>query len=137
MAKQIKAYVEIEPYVEVTQGRGSDPSDVLASVLVDDEFGDALVQLAQTATGTAVPARVVSGPRGCGKSTLLTTLAVLAGHAELRPRAPAGMRGATTYLSGARLVPIVLDPTEAFDGDDFEVALADAVATASAPASAA
>lgn len=137
MAKQIKAYVEVEPYVEVTQGRGSDPADVLASVLVDEEFGDALVQLAQSATGAGMAARVVSGPRGCGKTTLLATLSVLAGHAELWSRAPSGMRNATSYFSGARVVPVSLDPNEAFDGDDFDAALADAVATATAPAAAA
>ena len=137
MAKQIKAYVEVEPYVEVVQGRGSDPAALLASTLVVDDFGDALARLAEAATGAGTPTRILSGPHGTGKSTLLTVLYALAGFPDLRSRSqPQGIRTATSYFSGVRLVPIFVDPTES-NAASFDAAVAEAVAAASAPASAA
>src|SRR4051812_25182927 len=113
MAKQIKAYVEVEPYVEVVQGRGSDPATQLASTLVVDDFGDVLARLAEAATGAGSSARVLSGPHGAGKSTLLTVLYALAGFPDLRARAQKQLiRTAASYFAGARLVPIFVDPSE-------------------------
>ncbi len=137
MAKQIKAYVEVEPYVEITQGRGSDPATLLSSVLVVDDFGDALAHLAEAATGSTGPSRVLSGPHGCGKSTLLALLHALAGFPDLRSRSQQQpIRTASSYLSGSRLVPIYVDPNES-NAATFEAALADGFSAASAPASAA
>ncbi len=137
MAKQIKAYVEVEPYVEVNQGKGGDPAELLATVLAVDDFGDALAHLAEAATGAGAPARILSGPHGCGKSTLLSLLNALSGFPDLRSRAqqPA-VRTASSYMSGSRLVPVVVDPHE-LNTSDFQTSLVESLRSASAPASAA
>jgi hypothetical protein len=137
MAKQIKAYVEVEPYVEVVKGRGSDPAALLASTLVVDDFGDALARLAEAATGAGTPTRILSGPHGTGKSTLLTVLYTLAGFPEQRSRSQQqAMRTASSYFSGTRVVPVFVDPAES-NAASFDAAVAEAVVEASAPASAA
>lgn len=113
MAKQIKAYVDVEAYVEVSQGRGGDPAALLSSVLVVDAFGDALARLAEAASGASLPARILSGPHGVGKSTALTLLHTLAAAPGQRPRATSPhVRTAASYLSGVQVVPIFVDPHE-------------------------
>lgn len=86
MAKQIKAYVEVEAYVELSWGRGSDPAALLSSVLVGEAFGEALGHLAESASGSAAPARIVSGPSSAGKSTALAVLHALAANPQTRSR---------------------------------------------------
>lgn len=130
MAKQIKAYVEVEPYVDVIQGRGSDPATVLSSALFVDESGDALAHLAEAATGQTAPARILSGPHGCGKSTLLSVLYALTGSPEHRSRSQqAQIRTAGTIMSGTRFVPVFVDPQESASAS-FDDALRDAFMSA-------
>src|SRR5438128_309009 len=106
MAKQIKAYVEVETYIDVSQGRSADPTSLLSSLLVTDEFGDALTHLVEAATGAGAPARILSGPHGVGKSTALSVLFALAVRPELgtRSRIPQ-IRSTSNYLSSGRFVP--------------------------------
>jgi hypothetical protein len=123
MAKQIKAYVEVETYVEVSQGPGADSSSLISSLLVTDEFGDALTHLAEAAAGHTAPARILSGPHGVGKSTLLSTIYALARRPELPARSPISqLRSAANYLSGRRLLPVFVDPMDA-GVDTFDEAL--------------
>lgn len=137
MAKQIKAYVEVETYVELNQGRGADPTELVSAVLVVDEFGDAQTRLAETAAGLGPPAAILSGPHGVGKSTVLSTLFALACRPELGSRsAKPQLRNAASYLSGTRLVPVFVDLSEAGPAA-FDEALRAAVADATSLAAAA
>jgi hypothetical protein len=118
MAKQVKAYVEVETYVELSQGRSAYPSTLLSSALITDEFGTALTQLAESASGAGAPARIVSGPDGVGKSTVLTVVYVLASRPESGARSSSvEIRAASAALAGGRLVPVYVDASDA--GEDL------------------
>lgn len=131
MAKQVKAYVEIEPYADVVPGRESDAATVLASAQFVDELGDALEHLAEAVVGTSSPQRILSGPHGSGKSTLLTVLYALAGHPELRARSThQAVRTATSYFQGTHLIPVFVDPT-ASGAVEFDTALREGLRAAS------
>ena len=119
MAKQIKAYVEVEPYNEISPGRGSEPAALVGSVLVADDFGRALARLAETAVGTAAPARVLSGPHGVGKSTLLAVAHAIASEPATFNRSPhQDVRTASSMLSESRVIPVLIDPSDDAS-DDF------------------
>ena len=130
MAKQVKAFVEIEPYADVVPGRESDPATIVASAFFVDEQGDVLARLAEAIAGSS-PARVLAGPHGCGKSTQLTVLYALASQPALRGRSSdRAVRAAAGHMQDAHLVPVFVDPA-ASDAAEFDAALRDALAAAS------
>ncbi len=136
MAKQIKAYVDVDPYVQVSHGRAADPVALLSSVLAVDDFGFTLAHLAEAATGIAAPARILSGPHGAGKSTSLAVIHALAAHPDLRQRSQhQQIRGAASILAGTRLLPVFVDPSET-PVEDFEAALREGFSGASGLAAA-
>src|ERR1051325_1306336 len=103
MAKQIKSYVDVETYVELTQGRVADPTSLLSSLLVTDELGDVLTHLAEAAAGSGAPARILSGPHGVGKSAALSALYALVRRPELGARSKISqIRSTSNYFSTGR-----------------------------------
>jgi hypothetical protein len=113
MGKQVKAFVDVAPYADVSLGPSADPAAVLASTLVTEPFETAMVQLAESMAGSGAPARIVSGPHGVGKSAVLTYAYVLARYPDRRDRPVQPAIGmAVSYLSGARLLPVWVECSE-------------------------
>lgn len=113
MAKQIKAYVEVEAYVDVPHGRMADPKSLLSSVFVVDDYGNAMVRLAEATLGSGAPARILSGPHGVGKSTMLSILHALASYPDMRGRATSGQLATVAgYLGGNQVLSVFVDPFE-------------------------
>ncbi len=136
MAKQIKAYVEVDPYVEVGHGRSVDPAALLSAVLSVDDIGNTLAHLAEAATGVAAPARILSGPHGAGKSTSLAVINALAANPDLRSRSQHHqIRNAASVLAGTRLIPVFVDPAET-PSEDLDTALREGFAAATTIAAA-
>lgn len=136
MAKQIKAYVDVDPYVQVSHGRSADPASLLSSVLAVDDVGNTLAHLSEAATGIAAPARILSGPHGAGKSTSLAVIHALAANHDLRSRSQHHqIRSAASVLAGTKLIPVFVDPSET-PVEDFKAALREGFAAATTVAAA-
>ncbi|HQR38401.1 MAG TPA: DUF6079 family protein [Blastocatellia bacterium] len=113
MAKQIKAYVEVEPYDEISPGRGTEPAALAGSVLVAEDFGRALARLAESAVGATASARVLSGPHGVGKSTLLALIHAIASEPATFSRSPhQDVRSASGLFAELKVVPVFIDPSD-------------------------
>jgi hypothetical protein len=83
---QIKAYVDLSPYDEVTTFTGAEAERVVRSFIVTGEGGTLISQIIESlaAPRGAAAAQIISGKRGAGKSHLLAFLRALIGVNSLR-----------------------------------------------------
>jgi hypothetical protein len=85
---QIKSYVDLENYDEITTFSGTDPERLVKSWIVTEENGKLAAQCVNDLVGKggAAPSlQLISGKRGVGKSHLLAVLRSLLSVKALRP----------------------------------------------------
>jgi hypothetical protein len=123
---QIKSYVDLESYDEMTNFAGADAERTVRSYVVTEESGRlaSLLLSDLAAARGAVPAiQFVSGERGSGKSHLLAFVRALIGTRSLRsiheqPRLQSALR----ELNNKTLIPVELN-FPAGEQTSFEAAL--------------
>jgi hypothetical protein len=84
---QIKAYVELQHYDEITAFSASEAERIVQSCIVTGEGGTLAAQIIEALAsprGAAPPIHTISGKRGAGKSHLLAFLRSLVGAKSLR-----------------------------------------------------
>ncbi len=84
---QIKAYVDLSPYDEITTFAGAEAERVVQSYIVTGESGSVAAQIIESLAAplsTSAAIQVISGKRGAGKSHLLSFLRAIIGVKSLR-----------------------------------------------------
>jgi hypothetical protein len=130
---QIKAYVDLSPYDEITTFAGVEPERVVQSYIVTGESGTVAAQIIESlaaplTASTAV--QIISGKRGAGKSHLLSFLRAIIGIKSLRAScADARLTSALRLLTDRTPVAVELNFTGSTQGS-FESVLQTAVGSA-------
>ncbi len=110
---QIKSYVDLESYDEITTFAGADAERVVRSYVVTEETGKLAAQMLRdliAPRGAAPALQLISGPRGSGKSHLLAFLRALTGTRAVRsiPGHPQ-LQQTLSHLGGRTLIPVELN----------------------------
>ncbi|MFN7948172.1 MAG: DUF6079 family protein [Blastocatellia bacterium] len=110
---QIKSYVDLESYDEMTTFAGAEAERVVRSYVVTEETGKLAAQMLHdliAPRGAAPAIQLISGRRGSGKSHLLAFLRALTGTRAVRsiPRHPQ-LQQTLSHLGGKTLIPVELN----------------------------
>lgn len=131
---QIKSYVDLENYDEITAFAGADPERVVRSYVVTEESGNLAAQIftdLAAPRGSAPAIQFISGRRGSGKSHLLAFVRSLISHRSLRSilnHAP--LQKALNQPGSKTLIPVELNFTAGDEQPSFEAALRSAINSA-------
>lgn len=131
---QIKSYVDLESYDEITSFTGADAERVVRSYVVTEESGNLAAQIVTDLTaprGSVPTIQFISGRRGSGKSHLLAFVRALISHRALRSvpqHAP--LQRALSQPGNKTLIPVEISFAGGDEQSSFEAALRHAINSA-------